>query len=46
MQIQGAFFGDNAQELSGVFKDTQTDTKGYLVQKDRQNKTPKCYLGF
>lgn len=33
IQTQGAFFGDNAQELSGVFKDTQTDTKGVFGAK-------------
>lgn len=32
-QTQGAFFGDNAQELSGVFKDTQTNTKGVFGAK-------------
>ncbi|WP_066799801.1 transferrin-binding protein-like solute binding protein [Moraxella oblonga] len=33
IQTQGAFFGQNAQELSGVFKDTKTDTKGVFGAK-------------
>lgn len=28
VQTQGAFFGSKAEELGGVFKDTQSDTKG------------------
>lgn len=33
VQIQGAFFGQNAQELSGAFKDTKTNTKGVFGAK-------------
>lgn len=35
VQTQGAFFGQNAQELAGVFKDTKTNARGvyglYLI---------------
>lgn len=33
VQTQGAFFGQNAQELSGAFKDTKTNTKGVFGAK-------------
>lgn len=33
VQTQGAFFGQNAQELAGVFKDTKTDARGVYGAK-------------
>lgn len=33
METQGAFFGENADELGGIFKDTKTDTKGVFGAK-------------
>lgn len=33
VETQGAFFGENADELGGVFKDNKTDTKGVFGAK-------------
>lgn len=33
VETQGVFFGNNADELSGVFKDTKSDTKGVFGAK-------------
>lgn len=33
VQMQGAFFGDNAKELAGVFNDNTTSTKGVFGAK-------------
>lgn len=35
VQTQGAFFGDNGEELNGVFQDTQKDTKGVFGAKKK-----------